>query len=167
MSLSRFPRPPTPFNPLQFRKTLLIRRMRHGRHMEKPRQHFHPSLRCFFFRACPACSLLPAFQFCLRQGRRGLQLTPIFARCLLRSPVPPQPRHLPAFRSPRFPVSPAILPMRKEHRNSLPLCQKASSPLSSVPIWPLGSLASPSVRSTRDCFARIFPSCKSGSTVDS
>ena len=146
---NRFPRSPNSLNRLCFRKTLLIRRTQDGRCMERPRQHFRPSLRCFLSLVCPACSLLQAFQFCLRLGRRGLQLKPIFARCLLRSQVHPQPRRFLAFHSPRFPVSPAILPMRKEHRSTLPLCPKESSPLSSVPIWPQGSLASPSVRSIR------------------
>jgi len=147
MLLSRFPRSPMPFNRLCFRKALKVLRTRDERCMEKPRQHLRPSLRCFLSLACPARSLPQAFQFCLRQCRRGLQLKPIFARCILRSLVHPQPRRPLAFRSPRFPVSPSILPMRKEHRNSLPLCQKASSPMNSVPIWPQGSLASPSVHS--------------------
>ena len=147
---SRFPRSPMPFNRLCFRKTRLIRRMRDGRCMERPRQHFRPSLRCFLSLACPARSLPQAFQFCLRQCRRGLQLKPIFARCLLRSLVHPQLRRPLAFLGPRFPASPSLLPMRKEHRNSTRPCQRALSPLSFVLIWPQGNSASPSVRSIRD-----------------
>lgn len=146
---ARFRGCPLLFNPLRCRKTPLMGGMRHGRCTETLGQYFHLSLRCFLFQACPACSLLPAFPFCLRQCQRGLQLKPMFARCLLRSQVHPQPRRLLAFPSPRSPVLPAILLMRKKQRNSLPLCQKASNLSSSVPIWPPGSLASPSVRWTR------------------
>jgi hypothetical protein len=131
---SRFLRSPMPFNRLCFRKTLLIWRMRDELRTGKSRQHFPPSLRCFLSLACPVCSLPQAFQFCLRQCRRGLQLKPIFASCPLRSLVHPQPRRPLAFRSPRSPVSPAKLPMRKEHRNSPRLCQRASNRSSSVPI---------------------------------
>jgi hypothetical protein len=146
--LSRFPRSPMPFNRPCFRKALKSLGMWDERGMEKPRQYFRPSLRCFLSPECRARSRLRAFQFCLRQCRRGLQLKPIFARCPLRSLVYPQLRPL-TFLGPRFRVSPAVLPMRKERRSSLPLCRSVSSPLSSVPILLQGNLALPSVRSTR------------------
>src|ERR1035438_3611150 len=42
----------------------------------------------------------------------------------------PQLRRPLAFLGPRFPASPSLLPMRKEHRNSTRPCQRALSPLS-------------------------------------
>src|ERR1700729_2854250 len=139
---TRFPRSPMPFNLLRFRKALLIWGRGDEGGMEKTRQHFPPSPRCFLSRACPARSLLPAFRFSLRHGQRGLQLKARFAGCLLRSRGRPQPRPLVAFPSPWFRVLP---PTRKEHRNSLLFRQRASSPSNSAPISPPGSSASPSV----------------------